>query len=354
MKPGRVVAFIPSKYRDFLDEELTLIKTVYGSVDEVHIVRKPNTRTYIQKDKLEYLSRNPPQKLVVMDILKPSQVSNILREVNTEVVDRVMLILEIFAQHAGSREALLQIELARIKHMLPLIKDFIRRSKLGELAGFLGPGRYGYEKYYTYLRGRESRIRREIEEIRRVREVRRERRMREGVPHVAIAGYTCAGKTTLFNALTGKNMPVGPEPFTTLSPKTAKMDINGVHVVVTDTVGFIRDLPPEITEAFYATLEEITASDLIVLVVDSSKPKPRVVNEIESSMRVFNEIGVHGKPLLIALNKIDLVDNSVVNELTNDIAMLIGDSSKIIPISAEKRINLDKLKNEVVRTIKGL
>ena len=354
MRTEKVVVFIPSKYRDFVDEELSLVKTVYGVVDQVHFVKRPNPRTYIQQDKLKELADDPPDRLVVMDILRPSQVTNILREVKTEVVDRVLLILEVFAQHAGSREALLQIELARIKHMLPLVRDFIRKSKLGELAGYLGPGRYGYEKYYTFLRRREGRIRREIEEIRRVREVRRERRVREGVPHVAIAGYTCAGKTTLFNALTGKNMPVGPEPFTTLSPKTAKLDIDGVHMVVTDTVGFIRDLPPEITEAFYATLEEVTAADLIVLVVDSSKPLKRVISEVDSSLKIFNDIGVHGKPIIIALNKIDLINENGVEELVRELSKSAVNAARIVPISAEKRINLDALKREIVGVFRGM
>ncbi|WP_440060110.1 GTPase HflX [Thermogladius sp. 4427co] len=354
MKNKRIVVFIPKKYESYIDEEISLVKTVYGDLDEVYIVRNPNPKTYIQQDKLEALSKDPPSKLVVMDILKPSQVTNILRKVNTEVVDRVLLILEVFVLHAGSREALLQIELARIRHTLPLIKDLIRKSKIGELAGFLGPGRYGFEKYYTYLRKRESRIRRELEEISKVRKIRREKRFREGIPQIAISGYTCAGKTTLFNALTGRNMPVGPEPFTTLNPKSARIYINGVHAIVTDTVGFIRDLPPEIIEAFYATLEEVLASDIIILVVDSSKPVARIIGEIETSRKIFNEIGVQGKPIILALNKIDSIGKEDLDKIVKEVLSYYNGFAKVVPVSAAKNVNIDLLKKEIASIIKGI
>jgi GTP-binding protein HflX len=277
-----------------------------------------------------------------------------MRETRKEIIDRILLILEIFAEHAGSREAKLQIELARIKHQLPLIKETIRYAKIGELHGFLGAGRYGYEKYYRMAREREARIRRELERLRRIRGERRNRRRRLGYPHISIVGYTCAGKTTLFNKLTRNTKPVGPEPFTTLSPKSAAIVFDGLKMIVTDTVGFIRDLPYEIIEAFYATLEEIVDSNLIVHVIDSSKDNNSMIKELIETSRVFERIGVHGIPIIIAPNKIDLISRDEVYEKIRIIKEYISDDNLVIPISAKKNINIDKLLHAITLLLRGV
>ncbi|MEM4490697.1 MAG: GTPase HflX, partial [Desulfurococcaceae archaeon] len=205
----KTFVLIPRKYVDFVDEELALVKTIYGSIVDYIIVKNTNSKTYLSKDKIEKIKSRDFDKLVVMDKLKPSQFINLARELKRDIADRIMVILEIFANHAGSREALLQIELARLRYTLPLIKEAIRYAKLGELHGFLGAGRYGYEKYYTMLKKREARVRRELEKLRLIRGIRRKARVEAGLPHVVIVGYTCAGKTSLFNTLTGLSKPVG-------------------------------------------------------------------------------------------------------------------------------------------------
>lgn len=344
---------VPKKYVEYLDEEISLVKTIYPVVGNVFVVKKPNRKTYISATMLDELRGKRFDKLVVMDSLKPTQIINLVRELRKDVIDRSMLILEIFANHAGSLEAKLQIELAQLRHNLPLIKEAIRYAKIGEMHGFLGAGEYGFEKYYFMLKRRENKVRREIERVRKTRALRRERRERLGYPHVAIIGYTCAGKTTLFNRLTMLSKPVGPEPFTTLTPKSYKVRFNTIEAVVTDTVGFIRDLPPEVLEAFYATLEEVAESDLILNVIDSSKPLKRIIDEVETSMSILGKIGCKGRPLIHVLNKIDLVSSDRLKEIMEGLERALNNSQdSIIPVSAEKNINIDELVLLVESTLK--
>ncbi len=348
----RILVAIPSKYRGFVEEELSLVKTIYDSSNYVidhFYVRRPNPKYYLPYDRiLGIKDENDIETLVVMDILKPRHYINLYRILRREIIDRMQLILKIFALHAGSKEAKLQIELARLRHELPLIKEAIRYAKLGELHGFLGGGRYGFEKYYTMAKKRMARIRKEINELRRIREIRRRNREKLGYPHISIVGYTCAGKTTLFNRLTRQYKPVGPEPFTTLSPKASSLVYDGHKIILIDTVGFIRDIPPEIIEAFYATLEEVVYSDLIISVVDSSRRLGDIRAEIRSMKEIFSHIGVHGKPMVYALNKIDLINGGRVNEIIKFMVKELGIERKyIVPISAYKGTNIDKLLNTI-------
>lgn len=346
----KVFVVVPKKYERFLEEELSLVKTVYKDIVGYFVIKYTNPRTYLSKEKLEKLKQLEFDKLVVMDKLKPSQLVNIARALRRDVTDRLLIILEVFANHAGSKEAHLQIELARLRHILPLIKEAIRYAKLGELHGFLGAGRYGYEKYYLMLKRREVRVRREIEKLREIRSIRRKARLEAGYPHVVIIGYTCAGKTSLFNVITGLLKPVGPEPFTTLTPKAYRVRYKDLDFILIDTVGFIRDIPPEIIEAFYATLEEIAESDLIINIVDVSKPLEEIKSEIITCNDILRKIGVHGKPIIYALNKIDKLANDytgiakAVEELVN--------GKTVIPISCTKRVNIELLLEKIHEELK--
>ncbi|ADV65557.1 GTPase HflX [Desulfurococcus mucosus] len=347
----RVAVAVPRRYWGFLEEELGLVKTIYSDIQCVVKVGKPSPGTYLSSERLRELGECGFEKLVVMDRLKPVQVVNLARELKRDVVDRVMLILEIFAEHAGSKEAKMQIELARLKYYIPLVREAVRYAKMGELHGFLGAGRYGYEKYYLMLKRKEARVRRELEELRRIRGVRRKQRIESGLPHVAITGYTCAGKTSLFNALTGLGKPVGPEPFTTLAPKSSRVAYRDVCFILTDTVGFIRDLPPEIIEAFYATLEEISSADVLVNVVDASKPLERIRVELETTRGVFSKIGVHGKPVIVALNKVDLLGDYTAK--VRDVEGLLAGNEELIPVSSTMRFNLELLMEALYRVLRG-
>lgn len=341
----KVYVVVPKKYERFLEEELSLVRTVYSDVVGYLIVKRTNPKTYLSREKLEKLKQYDFDKLVVMDRLKPSQLVNLARALRKEVADRILVILEVFAEHAGSKEAHLQIELARLRHLLPLIKETIRYAKLGELHGFLGAGRYGYEKYYLMLKRREAKVRREIERLREIRTIRRKARLESGYPHVVIVGYTCAGKTSLFNAITGLLKPVGPEPFTTLTPKACRVNYKDVDFILVDTVGFIRDIPPEIVEAFYATLEEIAEADLIINVVDISKSMDEIKNEIATCNDILRKIGVHEKPTVYALNKIDKLANNY--DIVVEAVEKLVNGKAVVPVSCTKRTNIDLLLEKV-------
>lgn len=337
----KVYVVIPRKYEFFIDEELALVKTIYRDVSGYMITKKSSPKTYLSRDKISKLQEADFDKLILMDKLKPTQLINLVRELKKEVIDRILLILEIFADHAGSREALLQVELARLRYTLPLVKEAIRYTKLGELHGFLGAGRYGYEKYYLMLKRRETRIKKEIEKIREARSIRRRARLESGLPHVVIVGYTGAGKTTLFNTITGLGQPVGSTPFTTITPKAHRVKYRDLDFIVIDTVGFIRDIPPEIIDSFYATLEEVVEADLVINVVDSSKKPSEVIKEIEVSREVLRKLGVHNKPIIIALNKID--KSSHLEEILETVKNDINDNEKTITLSCIKGLNIDVL-----------
>ncbi len=344
----------------WLEEAVALTRCLGPKVLRVVKLSKsfrPNTKYYLTKPVLErvkeLVGNDRINKLIIYDNLKPRHVFLLMRELKIDVIDKITLILEIFALHAGSKEAKLQIEMARIMHQLPLIREWIRKVKMREFPGFLGSGAYAIDTYYNHMRRRLAKIRRELRELRLRRARERARRSRLGYPQVAIAGYTNAGKTTLFNALTGESKPVGPEMFTTLSPKAKGVYLgDGVKVILVDTVGFIRDIPAEVIEAFYATLEEISEADLTVLVIDSSDPLYLIKDKVIASLRILSKVGYVGKPLVIALNKIDLVSSS---ELSN-VRYIVEDvvrreypwSWYLVEISASKRLNLGKLA-EVMR-----
>ena len=344
---------------DDLSEALALVNSLKPRHVEVIKLRntyRPDTRTYVRKGKLsklksvvDGLSNNGygNTKLVIYDTLYPRQVVNLMRELNVDVIDKIMLILEIFALHAGSKEAKLQIEMARILHQLPLIREWVRRAKLRELPGFLGPGAYAIDKYYQHLKSRLSRIRRELNSLRSRRELERSKRRALGFPHIAITGYANAGKTTLFNKLVGECKPAGPEMFTTLTPKAKRAYMGGLTAIVVDTVGFVRSIPAEIVEAFYATLEEVSSSDLTLLVLDSSEGVDSVLAKLRSSLSTLSRIGYVGKPIVIALNKIDLcsdrgrmVEDAVRSVLPDTYPWRWG----VVRISALEEANLDVLK----------
>ncbi len=247
-------------------------------------------------------------RIIVYDEVKPRDYMVLYEKTGLEVLDRTLLILEIFEKHAGSLEAKLQIELARLRHRLPLVRELVRRSKLRELPGFLGPGGYAIDAYYRYMVSRIARIRRQLEELRERRMRERGKRKRLGIPHVALVGYASAGKTTLFNRLTGESKPTDPRYFTTLHPKVKAVTFDGVRIAFVDTVGFIARVPPEIVEAFHATLEEMVFADAIVFLVDGSEEDTVLMRKIEEGVAIMKRVGAVGKPVVVALNKIDLLD----------------------------------------------
>jgi len=347
---------IPRSLEDHL-EEARVLASIAGY--EVIRVWRSRYTWRLGRGLIEEIARRAgeekPSTIIFYGSPRPSTVFLLVKESRVRVIDRVSLILEIFAKHAGSREALLQIEMARIKHELPLVREWIRRSKLGELPGFLGPGGYAIDSYYRHLTSRLARIRRELDELRKLRRVRVTGRRELGIPHVAIVGYASAGKTSIFNALTGENRRVGPEYFTTLQPKHKAIEVNGAKVILIDTIGFIRDVPPEIIEAFHTVLEEIKYSDAIIFVVDIAEEDRVVREKVEAGFKTLSRIEALGLPVVIAANKIDLISESELErklKLLESIASKYVLEPKIAPISALKRVGLENLLETISKILK--
>lgn len=244
-------------------------------------------------------------ELLVFDPdLSPGQARAISDFTDLKVIDRTMLILDIFAQRAKSRDGKLQVELAQLKYTLPrLVEKNTMMSRLTGGIGGRGPGETKLEINRRRARERIGRLEDQIEELAKRRHVRRERRLEHDIAVASIVGYTNAGKSTLFNALTDATVLVENKLFATLDPTSRRA--NGIDAVLTDTVGFIRDLPPDLVNAFRATLEELDEADLLLHVIDASDPD--FAAQIQSVIRILTELGLGERPRLLVFNKIDLL-----------------------------------------------
>lgn len=288
-------------------------------------VRRPDPRYFLGEGKVREIagfveaggggdggggpSRRPA--LAVFDgDLKPTQVFHLEKALGVPVFDRTRLILEIFTRRARSPEARLQVELARLQYDVPLVREYIHRTRTGEHPGlFFAGGAYQVDDYHRVIKGRMARIRRELARIGQERAQRRKTRRRGGQALLALAGYTNAGKSALFRELCDESVPVGDELFTTLSTTTRRLrfPLQGSQALLTDTVGFIRDLPPWLVEAFLSTLEEVFLSDAIILVLDLSDPPDEALSKLETTLGILRK-GGRDIPLVAAFNKVDLLD----------------------------------------------
>jgi GTP-binding protein HflX len=317
------------------EEALALSKTAGYEVSEVlRLPNHPNYKYFIGEDKLSLIS-DRVKNLIVFDLPKPRQVLNIIKVFpKVRVVDKAQLILEIFALHAGSKEAKLQIEMAKLKHEAPLVREWVKRVRSGEQQGPLGAGMYEAESYFRLMKRRTTRIRRELLEIKERVDRQIYKQKEFGMPQIAILGYTNAGKTSIFNAITGLKMKVNDSLFTTMSPKRYAISAKGRKVVLVDSVGFIRGIPPQIIDA-----------DGILLVADSSVAENRLVEMVGESFNIMRDIGVSGKPLIIALNKADKAKgiHDKVTLIKEKACSIYSPIIDVIPTSAIKGTNLDKL-----------
>jgi GTP-binding protein HflX len=264
--------------------------------------------------------------------LSPAQLNALEKVVKVKVIDRTALILDIFAQHATSREGKAQVELAQMQYMLPRLRGWGesmsrqaggRAGGSGGGVGTRGPGETKIETDRRRIRERMSRLRREIKDMKKVRDTQRSRRKESDVPSIAIVGYTNAGKSSLLNALTGAGVLVENALFATLEPTTRRGEFDdGRPFVVTDTVGFVRHLPTQLVEAFRSTLEEVLDADLLVHVVDGSDANPMA--QIEAVRQVIGEVHTdhHAPPApeLLVVNKIDAADDLTLAQLRRGLA----------------------------------
>ena len=282
----------------------------------------PDPRTYVGKGKLDELKQAyndaAAEVLLVDGELSPSQQRLLENELKARVVDRTLLILDIFAQHAVSAEGKLQVELAQLEYILPRMRGMWQHlERLGGGVGTRGPGESQLETDRRIARRRISLVRNRLKVLSKQRDVRRKERTRTETPTVALAGYTNVGKSTLLNALTESAVSVRNRLFETLDPTTRGFEHDGRRYLVTDTVGFVRRLPHQLVEGFAATLEETLVADLILHVVDGSAPEERLIEQIDAVNSVLHEIGADDLPMELVVNKIDAVDPMHRRRLAN-------------------------------------
>ncbi len=311
-------------------------------------VRKPDPRYQIgsgkAKELADLVARNRIEKLIFDNELKPVQAYNLAKTTGIEAIDRFQLILEIFTKRASTAEAKFQIQLARLRYELARAKERVRLARLEEQPGFMGLGRYEVDLYYETVRRRIRSIRDKLRKIRKKRSLHRSRRLELGFSMVSLAGYTNAGKSSLFNALAEEKVPVDSSLFTTLSTKTSTVFISGRKVLLTDTVGFIGRLPLKLIEAFRSTLEEAIFSNVILLVVDLSESLDEIKRKLSTCLDTIQKIGATGIPIITAFNKIDLLKNG---ELADKTEILKDMASESVPISALYKTNTNLLKKQI-------
>jgi GTP-binding protein HflX len=304
-----------------LAELAALAETAGSQVLEGLVQRrdKPDAATYVGAGKARELRGivvSTGADTVICDgELTPGQLRQLEEVVKVKVIDRTALILDIFAQHATSREGKAQVELAQLSYLLPRLRGWGESmSRAGAGIGTRGPGETKIETDRRRIRSRISRLKRDIAGISTVRSTKRASRFRAAVPSVAIAGYTNAGKSSLLNRLTGAGVLVEDALFATLDPTVRRSELpDGRTITLTDTVGFVRHLPHQLVDAFRSTLEEVTDADLVLHVVDGSDPDPE--SQIRAVHEVLADINAADVPELLVINKADAADPAMLSRL---------------------------------------
>jgi GTP-binding protein HflX len=338
-------------------DELEQLAGTAGAVTVGRISQRlpaPSKAFYVGTGKLEELvalqAATPYDVVIADDELTPLQQNNLEERLKVKIIDRVALILDIFAARAHTREGRLQVELAQQIYRYPrLAGQWQHLERLGGGIGTRGPGESQLETDRRLVREKIHRLEEQIEAVRRHRDLYRQRRKRSAIPVVAIVGYTNAGKSTLFNALSQADVLVEDKVFATLDPTTRRVRLpTGGSMLLTDTVGFIRKLPPTIVKAFRATLEELSEASALVHVVDISSSyalqQSRVVEE------TLQELDLANKTRITVLNKIDLLlpsgspaSESEAARLTSEATTAVGASKDTVLVSAVRKWGIDRL-----------
>lgn len=301
-----------------------------GKVEEIALV--------VQEDNIDVVIFN--------NNLRSSQQRNLEDALGVKTIDRTQLILDIFAKHARSQEGILQVELAQLQYLLPRLKGKgITLSRLGGGIGTRGPGEKKLEIDRRRITDHITRLKNDIKEISKHRETIRKKREKENEAICSLVGYTSAGKTTLFNALTESNEKISGFLFTTLDTVSHTFNIhNNLKVIITDTVGFIHKLPPDLIDAFKATLEELRYADLILHIIDASAND---INRLMDSVNsILKELKLFEKPMLLAFNKIDKLPAQTLESL-------MVQYPQAVFISALNKTNLDSLKEKLYQALFG-
>ncbi|MBQ1916862.1 MAG: GTPase HflX [Lachnospiraceae bacterium] len=300
-----------------LDELARLLDTAGAeSVYQLtQTMESPSPATYIGKGKIdelrEFIDAFDADGVISDDELTPAQMGNLEQALNVKVIDRTMLILDIFAQHATTREGKIQVEMAQLQYKSSRLSGSagVAMSRLGGGIGTRGPGESKLETDRRRIRDRISSLRKQLKEMEKNRENTRKSREKNQIPVFAIVGYTNAGKSTLLNALTGSSVLEEDALFATLDPTTRRMDLgDGWQILLTDTVGFISKLPHNLIDAFHSTLEEAKYADYIIHVIDSSDPS--LERNMDVVYKTLNDLQITGKPILTVFNKDDIAENA--------------------------------------------
>ena len=316
---------------------------VIQNLDQIH------PGTYVGKGKLdeikELIWETQATGIICDDELSPIQLGNMEDALDTKVMDRTLIILDIFAGRASTNEGKIQVELAQLKYRQSRLTGLGKSlSRLGGGIGTRGPGEKKLEMDRRLIRDRIAQLNRELKDVKRHREVTREQRSRNKVPVIAIVGYTNAGKSTLLNTLTGAGVLEEDKLFATLDPTTRNLKLpSKQEVLLTDTVGFIRKLPHHLIEAFRSTLEEAKYADIILHVVDASNPQ--VDEQMYIVYETLTNLEVKNKPIITAFNKQDKIEGeSILRDFRAD---------HIVRISAKHGDGLDKLQEVIEEVLRG-
>ncbi len=331
-----------------IKELCELVKTAGGEVVAEVIQNKSELEsgTYMGEGKLEEIRVSIDELsidcVVFDDELSPIQLRNISELLGVKVLDRSMLILDIFAMRAKSGEGKIQVELAQLKYRLPRLRGLgAVMSRTGGGIGTRGPGETKLETDRRHIHRRIQALSEELSELKKHRELLRSRRKKDGVISVALVGYTNAGKSTLLNALTDANVFAEDKLFATLDPTSRALEIeDGRKILLVDTVGFIRKLPHHLVEAFKSTLEEAVVADVLLHIVDSSNPEYQ--NQIIVVDEVLSDIGADNKPKIMVYNKCDKTEEEIIKSSVSDVF-----------ISAKKKEGLDELMRVIGDTAPG-
>lgn len=304
-----------------LGPDLAEIRTLVGSAG-YHVARevvqrrsRPHPRFFVGRGKLKELEVAVKEArvdaVVFAGALHPRQHYELERALGVECLDRLRVILETFTRRAHSREAKLQVELAMLQYEMPILREWIHRASLGERPGFMAGGEYRVDAYYKTVKRKMKKVRDELEAVKRERAVRRGHRQERGFYHVSIAGYANAGKSSLFNNLSGEHVLVEDRMFTTLSTTTRSLRHVRKKILLTDTVGLVSDVPLWLVEAFRSTFEEVYASDLVLLLFDASDS----AEDFDTRVRLASSTllaGMESARILPVLTKVDLVNQRTV------------------------------------------
>lgn len=343
--------------RTGIDPELSLQELVQlaetAGVEVLEVLRQnketPDSKWFIGKGKVEEVrmaAEGLGATTVIFDQeLSGAQVRNLEESLDLKIIDRTQLILDIFAGRAKTREGIIQVELAQLSYLLPRLSGQGKNlSRLGGGIGTRGPGESKLETDRRHIRDRITELKRQLEEVVKTRELHRERRRKSGAVQVALVGYTNAGKSTLLKQLTDAEVYIENQLFATLDPTSRILELpGGKEVILTDTVGFIQNLPHELVAAFRATLEEVNEANLVLHVVDSSSPMREEQMEVVQS--ILQDLGASGKPQITLFNKIDIC-------LPEQLEMLPTDS-KHLKISAFNPEDLTRITNVIQDELAG-